>query len=144
MKPLNPSSSLAGSPAKRALQAALLALLPLTLATSLVHAADTTASSSSGVVSGLVTNKTTGNGLIGASVQVPALGVSTLVDNTGRYLLNLPPGSHEIVVSYSGLDSERSTVTVSAGHPAVKDFVMGSAVLMLDAFKVASEKEGAA
>ena len=102
------------------------------------------ASASTGVVSGIVTNKTTGNGLIGARVEVPSLKVSTLVDNTGRYVLNLPPGVHEIVVTYTGLDTERSTVNVNAGSPAVRDFVLGSAVYVLDAFKVASEKEGAA
>jgi iron complex outermembrane recepter protein len=46
------------------------------------------------------------------------------------------------VVSYTGLDTERLTVTVGAGQQARQDVVMGSSVLMLDAFKVASEKEG--
>ena len=101
------------------------------------RAADATAT-----ISGLVTNKTTGNGLIGAKVEIPALNVSTLVDSTGRYLLNVIPGSHELVVSYIGLDTQKRTVTVAAGQPAVSNFEMNSSVLMLDAFKVASVKEG--
>ena len=56
----------------------------------------------------------------------------------------MPAGAHEIVVSYSGLDPAKSTVNVAAGHRAVRDFDLTSAVYMLDAFKVAGEKEGAA
>ena len=97
-----------------------------------------------GVISGNVTNKTTGNGLIGAKVEIPALNLSAFVDNTGRYLLNVPVGTHELVVTYTALDTQRRTVTITAGQPAVQDFVMTSSVLMLDAFKVASEKAGQA
>src|SRR4051812_19999420 len=95
------------------------------------------ATTATGVVSGTVTNQTTGNGLIGAKVEIPALKLTAFVDNTGRYLLNVPVGPHELVVSYSGLDTQRSTVTVPAGQAAIQNFVLGSAVLMLDAFKVA-------
>ena len=99
-------------------------------------------SANTAVISGIVTNKTTGNGLIGAKVEIPALNQSVLVDNTGRYVLNVPPGAHELVVTYTGLDPERATVNATVGSPAVRDFVLASSVLMLDAFKVASEKEG--
>ncbi len=106
-------------------------------------AADAPAGASSGVVSGIVTNKTTGNGLIGAQVEIPALNRRTLVDNTGRYIFNgLPPGNHELVVTYTGLDTQRETVNVASGQPVVRNFDMSSSVLMLDAFKVASQKEG--
>ncbi len=105
-------------------------------------AAPTTESSATGVISGIVTNKTTGNGLIGARVEIPALNLRALVDDTGRYLLNVPPGTHELVVTYLGLDSQTSTVMITAGQPVVRDFVMSSTVYMLDAFKVASEKAG--
>ncbi len=107
------------------------AIAPLCLS-----AAETTA------ISGTVTNKTTGNGLIGARVDIPALAVSTLVDETGRFLLNVPPGAHELVVSYTGLDTEKRTVLATAGQMIVSNFDLGSGVLMLDAFKVASAKEG--
>ena len=95
------------------------------------------------VVSGNVTNKTTGNGLIGAKVEIPSLGRVALLDQTGRFVLNeLPAGTHELVVSYTGLDTQRSTVTLAAGQVAVRDFEMSSNVLMLDTFKVTSEKAG--
>ncbi len=125
---------------QRFLPLALLALVaagPTALPSSAAEAA-------AGVISGIVTNKTTGNGLIGARVEIPALNLNALVDDTGRYLLRVPPGTHELVVSYTGLDTERSTVTITAGQPAVQNFVMSSSVLMLDAFKVTSEKAGLA
>ena len=94
------------------------------------------------MVLGTVTNKATGNGLIGAKVEIPALNLSAFVDNTGRYLMNVPAGTHDLVVTYTGLDTQTVSVVVTAGQPAVRDFVLTSAVMMLDAFKVASAKEG--
>ncbi len=130
--------------AKGLLQAALCAVLSLSTALIVprTFAADS-AAAATGVVTGTVTNKATGNGLIGAKVEIPALKLSAFVDNTGRYLLNVPVGSHELVVTYTALDTQTSTVVISAGNPAVRDFVMTSSVLMLDSFKVVSEKAGA-
>ena len=120
---------------------AILSLAPVALAPPAL-AAETAAAT--GVVTGNVTNKTTGNGLIGAKVEIPALKLSTFVDNTGRYLLTVPVGTHELVVTYTSLDTQTSTVVISAGNPAVRDFIMSSSVLMLDSFKVVSEKAGQA
>jgi len=101
-----------------------------------------TANSASGIITGTVTNRTTGNGLIGARVEIPALKLSTLVDNTGRFLLSVPPGAHSVVVTYTGLDTQNAEVNVAAGQSVLRSFDMSSNVFMLDAFKVASEKEG--
>ncbi len=127
---------------QRALLAALLAFTAVGVALPASLAAESTAASDAGVISGIVTNKTTGNGLIGAKVDIPALNRSALVDDTGRYLLKVPPGTHELVVTYTALDTQRETVTVAADRPVVRDFVMSSNVLMLDTFKVTSEKAG--
>jgi TonB-dependent receptor len=107
-----------------------------------VDAAEPAASTATGVVVGNVTNKATGNGLIGAKVEITALKLSAFVDNTGRYFMNVPAGTHDVTATYIGLDSQTVSVVVTAGQPAVRDFVMTSSVLMLDAFKVASVKEG--
>lgn len=127
---------------KRAFLAALLAFSAIGAAVPASFAAESASTAGAAVISGLVTNKTTGNGLIGARVEIPALNRSALVDDTGRYLMNVPPGTHELVVTYTGLDTQRETITVAAGRPAVRDFVMSSNVLMLDTFKVTSEKAG--
>ncbi|MEI6051705.1 MAG: hypothetical protein WCQ44_03285, partial [Opitutaceae bacterium] len=65
-----------------------------------VQAADSSSSAASGVIIGTVTNKATGNGLIGAKVEIKSLNLSAFVDNTGRYLLNVPAGTHELLVTY--------------------------------------------
>ncbi|MEY2877703.1 MAG: hypothetical protein RLZZ15_83, partial [Verrucomicrobiota bacterium] len=121
---------------------ALCALLALSPAIRPVACAADSAAAATAVITGTITNKSTGNGLIGAKVEIFSYNLVALVDNTGRYRLNVPPGTHELVVTYIGLDTERATVTVDAARPVVKDFIMGGGVLMLDAFKVASVKEG--
>jgi hypothetical protein len=62
-------------------------------------------------LSGTVSNLVTGNLLEGARVELPAAGLSALTDNTGRYVLpSVPAGSHEVVVTYTGLDPARTQV----------------------------------
>lgn len=120
---------------------AVLSLTPVFLATA--GAADSTAPASAGTIVGNVTSKATGNGLIGARVEIPVLKISAFVDNTGRYRLDVPAGAHELLVTYTGLESQQAVVHVTPGQPAVRDFEMSSGILVLDAFKVASQKEGA-
>ncbi|MFM9090738.1 MAG: carboxypeptidase regulatory-like domain-containing protein [Verrucomicrobiota bacterium] len=81
------------------------------------------AAAPTGTLSGVVSNSATGNLLEGARVEAPALGLATLTDQTGRYVLNgLPAGTHEITVTYIGLDRARTTVEVPAGARAARDF----------------------
>src|ERR1044071_3340982 len=76
----------------------LLSLITLLL-TAPAEAAD------SGVIVGSVSNAASGNMLEGVRLSLPKLGLSALTDNTGRFVLpNVPPGTHEIVASYIGLD----------------------------------------
>ena len=136
------SARLACPTPRRVLLAALLALSASVAFPPTALATQTTATASSGVITGIVTNRTTGNGLIGARVEIPALNLSALVDNTGRYLLNVPPGTHSLVISYTGLDTQNAEVSVAPGQSVLRSFDMSSTIFMLDAFKVASEKEG--
>jgi TonB-dependent receptor len=94
-------------------------------------------------ITGSVSNTATRNLLEGAKVEVPALGLKALTDNTGRYVLTgVPAGTHDISVSYIGLDSSTGQVTVGAGQRAVRDFELSSGIYRLDAFKVTGEREG--
>jgi TonB-dependent receptor len=98
-----------------------------------------------GTLTGNVSNRATGNLLEGARVEVPALGVSALTDNTGRYTLAaLPAGNHEVVVSYIGLDPVRSTIALGATGSVTRDFDLSTGIYKLDAFKVTGEREGGA
>ncbi|MDP3072801.1 MAG: TonB-dependent receptor [Opitutaceae bacterium] len=109
------------------------------LAAPLLRAAD------NAVIAGTVSNAATGNLLQGARVNVPALGRTVLADETGRYVLSgLPAGTHEIEVSYIGLDTVRIQVVVAPGQRAARDFDLTTGIYKLDAFKVTGEREGGA
>ena len=126
------------APWLRTLFAVTLALLPFGTA---VEAAE----AGSAVISGNVNNTATGNLLPGARVEIPTLGLSALADSTGRYVLSgVPAGTHEIVASYTGLDSLRRTVSVSTGQRVAQNFDLTTAIYQLAEFKVTGEREGGA
>ncbi|MFM7750635.1 MAG: TonB-dependent receptor, partial [Opitutaceae bacterium] len=76
---------------------------------------------------------------------VPALGVEVLTDATGLYVLsNLPAGSHELVVSYIGLDPVRASVAVAAGQRASRNFDLTTGIYKMQEFRVTGEREGGA
>ena len=97
-------------------------------------------------LSGTVSNSATKNLLPGAKVEIPALGVFTLADPTGSYVLNeVPAGTYDVAVSYTGLDTTHSSVTITPGQQrTVHDFDLSSSVYKLDAFRVSGEREGSA
>jgi hypothetical protein len=124
---LSPSLSLS-------LPLSLSLLLSLFVSASTAHAA---------TISGNVSNLATGNLLQGARVEIPALGVSALVDETGRYVLgSVPAGTHELVVTYTGLDTTRATVAVTADQTATRNFDLTTGIYKLEQFKVKGEREG--
>ena len=105
--------------------------------------ASAAAGQSTGIITGSISNSATRNLLEGARVEVPALGLTALTDNTGRYVLTgVPAGTHEISVSYIGLDASTGQVTVAAGQRAVRNLELTSNIYRLDAFKVTGEREG--
>ncbi|MBL9213730.1 MAG: TonB-dependent receptor [Opitutaceae bacterium] len=123
------------------LRRALLALI--TFVSLLVH--PVAAAEAAGGVTGAVSNTATGNLLEGAKVEVPSLGLTVLTDNTGRYVMaGLPAGTHELVVTYTGLDTVRQSVVVAPGQRAVRNFDLTTAIYKLSEFKVVGEREGGA
>src|SRR5688572_25691597 len=107
------------------------------LAAQPARAADT------GLISGTVSNAATGNHLEGARVIIPQLGRSAFADETGRYVLaGLPPGQHELEVTYIGLDPVRVQVSVPAGGRAERNFDLTTGIYKMDTFKVTGEREG--
>jgi TonB-dependent receptor len=96
-----------------------------------------------GVIAGTVSNAATGNLLEGARVTIKALGISGFADNTGRYVLTgVPAGTHELEVSYIGLDTVQAQVVVAAGGRAERNFDLTTGIYKLEAFKVTGEREG--
>ena len=74
-----------------------------------------------GKVSGKVTDKQTGEPLIGATVTVRGSGASAVADNNGAFTLNVKSGKNTIVISYVGYEDIVLSVTVSSGETATAD-----------------------
>jgi iron complex outermembrane receptor protein len=119
------------------------ALLPVIACYSLTVPVQAAVPGTTGSISGNVSNAGTGNLLEGARVEIPSLGLSTFTDNTGRFvLLDVPAGSHNVVANYTGLDPITTSVTVSAGQRATRDFDLTTGIYKLEEFKVTGEREG--
>ncbi len=119
------------------------ALRAAALATCLAFASGSFAAESGGTITGSVSNASTRNLLAGVRLEIAALGLSALSDETGAYeFAGVPPGSHEINATYPGLDPMKLTVAVAAGQRAVRNFDLTSAIYQLDTFKVTGEREG--
>jgi TonB-dependent receptor len=122
----------------------------LRIATCLVLAAaaasPTAFAQSAGAVSGSVTSASTRNALQGAVVSIPALNRSEFTDSAGAFTFsNLPAGVIELVIGYTGFEESRRTITVRSGEAARLDADLKAAnAIMMDAFTVATVKEGAA
>ncbi|MBL9186647.1 MAG: TonB-dependent receptor [Opitutaceae bacterium] len=99
-----------------------------------------------GAVSGSVTSASTRNALQGAIVSIPALNRSEFTDNAGSFLItNVPAGTVELVISYTGFEDQRRSVTVRAGETQRTDLELKAAnAIMMEAFTVATIKEGQA
>jgi len=70
---------------------------------------------------GKVTDKDTGEELIGASVTVVGLNIGGLTNVDGEYMLMLPPGRYDIRVSYVGYQTLVKNVEVREGQTNRQD-----------------------
>ena len=96
-----------------------------------------------GGFAGTVGNQQTSRMLEGARVEIPSLGRVILTARDGSFSApDLPAGTHEVVVTYTGLDAVRKEVTIVAGQVTVERFEMTSDVYQLPEFQVAGEREG--
>ncbi len=78
-----------------------------------------------GTVSGKVTDKQTGEPLVGATVTVRGSNASTATDNNGSFTLsNLKTGKNTVVISYVGFADMVQTVTVTGGATATADAIL--------------------
>jgi len=96
-----------------------------------------------GSIAGAVSNQSTRLFLDRAEIKIDGTNRTVLTDRDGTYALTgLAAGTYDLVVSYTGLDTERRRVTVSAGAKAAQDFTLTSGIYKLGAFTVAAEAEG--
>lgn len=92
---------------------------------------------------GTVANGGTRQFLASAEVRLAGTARSVLTDRDGTFALDhLPAGTHELEVSYAGLDPEKRAVTVAAGQTVRAEFNLSAGIYKLAAFTVAAEPEG--
>lgn len=73
-----------------------------------------------GAVKGLITEKETGNPLIGANVYLKKdITVGTTTDRDGRYYLELNPGDYTISFSYTGMKTETRNLKIKTGETQI-------------------------
>jgi len=122
----------------------LITLLGGWIGLSLGSASGAAAADSAGTVSGQVSNAATSVFLQGARVSVRGADQFALTDRQGHYQLAIPAGAATLQVSYTGLDPQQISLTVSAGERVTKNVALTSNVYLLDAFTVEGEREGSA
>ena len=77
-----------------------------------------------GKVSGKVTDKQTGETLIGATITVRGSSASAVSDNSGSFTLNVKAGKNTIVISYVGYEDIIQSITVNSGATVNADATM--------------------
>jgi iron complex outermembrane receptor protein len=96
-------------------------------------------------IRGSVINQNTQRVLERATVEVTGTSFQALTDKNGSFrLAGLPAGTHTIAASYSGLDQQTKTITLTAEQSVVADFALTSDIYKLDSFVVTSTVEGTA
>lgn len=90
-------------------------------------------------LSGRITDKRTGEPLIGASLHY-APGKGAMTDLDGKYQLALPGGSHTVTVTMIGYTTKREPLTLAAGEQRMLDIQLDEASAQLDAVVVSAGK----
>lgn len=98
-----------------------------------------------GVVKGRVSNAGTGQYLKNAVVTVDGTGIKIRTEDDGSFrITDLPVGPQTIMVTYTGLDTEKLTIEVVATEEKTLDFDLTSDVYVLGQYVVSAEREGSA
>jgi iron complex outermembrane receptor protein len=106
-----------------------------------------------GTITGRVLSPATGQYMANAEVRATGTNQVAITDSTGYFQLNgVPAGTTTVSVTYTGYNTATQTVELAAGATATRDFeitstaanapVSGSDAIKMEAFTVASEREG--
>ncbi len=84
-----------------------------------------------GTVNGRVTDRKTGEALIGASVVVDGTELGNATDLNGQYqIINIPPGKYSVTSSYTGYNDQRVTdVLIFQDNVVTVDFKLAATVI---------------
>jgi len=91
----------------------------------------TTYGADNGVLKGRVTDKTDGEGVVGASVVIPGTTIGTATDINGNFVIkNVPAKQQKISVSIVGYAPATQIVNVGDGQTATVNFSLGQTTIM--------------
>ncbi len=98
-----------------------------------------TANATTGRITGVITDGVSKQPIEGARVSLVGETIGTLTNAAGRYfLLDVPPGEHEIRVVLPGFALQSHTVTVTAGETATTDFTLEASAVPLSQLVVSA------
>ncbi len=98
-----------------------------------------------GSLHGRVRHLATGAYLEGARVTLEPGPLSTLTGRDGSFEFSrLATGAYRLAVAYTGLDPQTVAIDVRAGATTSRELALTSAVIAMEAFTVAGEREGQA
>lgn len=79
-----------------------------------------------GLLKGTVTDGQTEETLIGANIVLSSdKGVGASTDIDGKYSFSIPEGTHTILCSFTGMETDSIEVDIRAGQTTVHDFALG-------------------
>jgi len=97
--------------------------------------------SQDGIISGFVSDSSSGEALIGANVIIQETGQGMATDMNGYYIIqNINPGTYTIMISYVGFRVYRKKITLSSGESIKKDIEMVEDLVELTQIDVTAEK----
>ncbi|MCE1274971.1 MAG: carboxypeptidase-like regulatory domain-containing protein, partial [Chlorobiales bacterium] len=84
-----------------------------------------------GILKGRVTDKTDGEGVVGASVVIAGTNIGTSTDINGNFVLrNVPSSAQKVTVSIIGYAPSTQTITVGDGQTVTINFALGQTTIM--------------
>lgn len=81
----------------------------------------------SGIVSGKIVDKSNGETLIGATVELEGTGLGAITDIEGNFNISADPGTYNLVVRYFGYQTASISVDVKSGDITYVEYAMGEA-----------------
>ena len=89
-------------------------------------------------LSGVISDKTTGEGLYPATIKIGSIG--TITDFDGRYEIELAEGEHQVEISYVGYETYQTAVLLTANAPNELDIALEETVNLLQTATVTTGK----
>ena len=84
----------------------------------------------SGSIRGKITDKNTGDGLIGANVIINGTSMGAASDIKGNFIVrDIPVGTYKLTISYIGYNSESTEVTVQPNRILEQNFSLEAKTL---------------